>query len=257
MTATNISIAAILVGIGIVSNSFIRLGSTQIITTSILVSMCFVLPFALSIISAIIIDVVSLIIKGQIGFWHWSFQLEPIIIIAIVYILNYAFTFIKTKKQYNILLISCVTLICLATIITMIAYPKIFSFYRGSKSCEEYVVSIVKNSLVIVSIIFIIYFSIKVFIDVKKKKKNMQVINYFCILLISCILIDWFYHPLATKIYFKDYFYIKFNATAYGITVSKGILMSMIHIGIGLPILRSLIFAYKQIESRVSNKNKY
>ena len=62
------TLTAILISIGIVSTSFIKIGHFELITNSIYIVLGLFMPLWLALSAAIIIDNISMVIKGEFGY---------------------------------------------------------------------------------------------------------------------------------------------------------------------------------------------
>lgn len=257
-----IILASILVGIGIIIDSYMRIGYFTFLTMVIYIFLGISLPLWLGIISATLIDTFSLLARGVIGYWYWALQLEPIIIIMF----SFLFKFIITSKINEKKILALTTLV---TFIMLLMATSIFAFiYQwdnfqlkqlvnkdGSiEKTENMIFRITQYYCALIGIIFILYI---LFIKIYKfkKDKNNKISILIFIIFIS-IIIDWIYHPLATSFWLSSQVLnTEWKPLLYKNYFSIGVIKSLIHIFISITVFSILIPAWQNTKTYNYQKN--
>lgn len=241
-----ISLAGILVAIGIVSDSFIRINHYTFITISIYIAISLVLPLWLSIISVILIDTLQLVIRGVIGLWFWSLQIEPIIIALIASFLKYTLDKFKNKKEVT-WIVSFIIIGFIATFITILSidykrlYPERILISGKLESEEDMIGRLIQKYLSLIgSIILVIFLSVKLFKFSKGIKNKNPLVLATMILIV--ILVDWIYHPWSINEWRYRVLGVDKSTELFRLSIINGIWNSSFHLSLNIPIVYSFIF---------------
>ena len=253
----NISICSLLIVVGIIVDSYIRVGKTTMITLIVYATMAMVLPLSLSLIGGVLIDTFQLLLRGFIGAWYWSLQIEPIIIILFCFLIkNILDKFINKPKIIMAIFIVFIILITSLVISIFILDISIFNTNNNNLYKKDSdVISILKMTFFIIGLV-VLYCIFAHALFLIHKNKNANHIMYYLILISLSFLIDCLYHPFAVGVWYKKVLLIEVNHDLINYLYIKGIMNSMIHLSLGAPLLHSLMNVYEKTGKNISS-NRY
>ncbi|MCK5807142.1 MAG: hypothetical protein KAG91_01965 [Mycoplasmataceae bacterium] len=260
------ALAAMLISIGIVSTSFIRIGHFELITNAIYIILGLFMPLWLALTGALLIDNLSMLIKGEVGYWFWAYALIPALIVFISFFVKLFIFKNKTRKSEMVIGIVLMSILIVASILIFTLESEQLSFSKidhtnWSKNTtriendEELVIRLVTNIGAIIGLIMISsLFFIKIW-KFNKGEKEKGYITLFLMVIMISIIVDWFYNPFATLLFYKHIGSPKLGINAYRIFMSMGVWKSLFHIAIYVPIIYSFFYVNKKLA--FDNKIRY
>ena len=247
------ALSAIMISIGIVSTSFIKIGHFELITNSIYIILGLFMPLWLALVGALLIDNLSMIIKGEVGYWFWTYALIPILIVVISFLVKLFIFKTRTRKIEMIIGITVMLILIIASILILSLQTNELSFSKvkhtswynhktRDENNEEIIIRLITNIGAIIGLIIIsIMFFIKVW-EFHKGAKEKGYITLFIMVIIISIIIDWLYNPFATLLFYKHLGSPNLGINTFKIFMSIGIWKSLFHIAIYIPIIYSFYY---------------
>ncbi len=245
-----ITLAGFFLAIGIISDAFIRINNLVFLTFSIYILIGLIFRLFIGIIVAFLIDVFQLLLRGLLGFWFWSLQIEPVIIILITFMFKHLIFLFKDKKNFIYFVFLTLIIFISFSIFAFITNIDNFSFEKQVRKNK------LETSQALISRLFVYYFSLigfcfliglfiyQIYLFLNKKKNNEYMIIFTLILTIS-ILIDWIYHPWAVQEWRRAVLNIEYNFLLYRATFLSGIFKSLFHIFLSILIVPITYNVYK------------
>lgn len=254
VTPKQIALAGIMVSIGIVAEVFIRIGEVTFLNISIYMAIGIVLNIFLGIISVIVIDTMQMIFRGRIGEWYWSFQIEAILLVITAFIIKQLLTKIKNRNHIFYTSISLLSILIITFTTVFIIQSSELSFehkyIRGHLETDEQLATRLTQKIfsVVGIIILCLYMSFKIYkFKTKEMEKNPLVM---ITIILTIIIIDWFYHPWAVNEWRSTVLGINWSYEVFNLSIIKGIWMSAFHMALNIPIVYAFIFVNENFKEQ-------
>ena len=236
--------AAMFLAIGIIAKSYIKIGNTEFVTIPIYIALAITLPLSLSLITSILIDTLSMLFKGTIGTWWWTFTMEPVFVILISFLIFNLFKNIKEPKLNFSFLIGIIVILF-----------SIGVFYFSKNGYKLFVTSNLEKKVtnyisVIAFGIIIIFFTTISFLQLFEKIKPS---NSMLILIIisSSIIVDILWFPFSLNNWLEHFNGHTLSTDALRWT---GFIRSFIHIFFSYPLAKGIYEVLIHLNKRI---NKY
>ena len=253
-----IALIGIIIALGMITDAYLRIGHLTFLTTTIYIFLGIYFPLWLGLVGATLIDTFSLLLRGTIGYWYWSLQIEPLIIVFFTFIFKSIFQKYMNAKLIFIITIFFILLIVITSVIVIQDQIDNFKFKKilnngKIETNKEMVFRIIQYYVSIMGLLFIIYI---LFLEIYKFKKTMNNKITVAIFIIAIsIIIDWIYHPWATTIWMS----YKILSTEFQLQLFKtyyfiGVIKSFFHIIISIPVISILLVAFKNTKEYQYNK---
>ena len=259
-----IVLSGFLIAIGMFADAYLKIGNAKLISMSIYILIGLILPLPLAVLSAFIMDSMSMLLQGMLSQWWWSMAFQPIILVIIAFSIKSLFILIKDNKiQALVSLIICIILI-IGAISYFYLHSDRFSLKFINKEKHSFQIHQRLAQIYISLIGFILISFVSFFIILKnyKNKNNNNFFLCFSVILISVILIDWIYAPLA----FMDFqmhssnaymsLHGKWNQQIYETVFYTYIMRSGIHMFICILLIPS-VYSIFENSSLLNHKNKH
>ena len=259
-----ITLAGILIGIGVIADTFFRVGRYTFITTSIYIVIGLLLPIWLGVSAALAIDTLQLIFRGMLGYWYWSLQLEPAIIVFISFTLRFLFTSIKSKKVMQIIsILFMVAIIIGGSLMIGLESEKLSvsrNYIHGRhphfESDSEFTTRLIRSYISILGLIFVIAIMSNEIYKITKGKTTNRRIASLIVVVITALLFDWLYHPWAVYNWQVNSLGLAPSLEIFKINVITGIWGSTFHIGMGIPLVAAMYYVAEHTNLN-KKQNKY
>lgn len=248
--------AGILLGVGIIAKAYIKIGYFEIITIPIYLAIGVMLPLWLGVTSALLIDLLSMVISGTIGTWYWTFGLEPPMVVLIAFGFKYMFSLFKNPKASMYLAIIFTTAIIIGSIVVISMHYEDLSIHQKTKESDDaFTRRLVKRYGSLLGLLFVIAMSIREIILIHKNKSNDNRKIAFILVILTSLIFDWFYHPWAVYQWELNVLNVPKSQDLYTTHFVTGIWASTFHISLGIPIMASIMLITKNIS--YNKKDRY
>ena len=255
-----LTLAGILLAVGIISEGYIRIGYTTFVTFGIYLAVGLLLPLWLGLATGALIDLLYLVLIGWIGDWYWTMGLEKWLIVIIGWGSKFLYTAIKSKK-----LLVTLSIVTLSVILTVGLWALI---YKGDQFSTEkmmvrgkledsaaYTTRWITNSFAIVGLTTITIFILWNVYNYIKNKKQSEYLVTVLMASFAAVIVMWIYHPWNVAMWYKYKRGID-NWHLYEIYEINAILKSIFYIGIGVPVV-SMFWQVSKLSSRLSKENRF
>lgn len=254
-----ISLSGIIVGIGILTDTYFRIGHFVFLSTGIYIIIGLLLPLWLGILSAFTIDLLQLLLRGEIGFWFWSIGIEPGIIVLIAWSLKFLYITMYDKNKMIIFSSLLILGVVFGGITMMITESDTFSLERMTiisqgiskiETVDARNIRVAKKITSVIGLLFVISIILYKMILFRREKITNNGMITVVIVIITAMLVDWVYHPFAVMLYKTaplnhNGLGIPQNISLFRLYVISGIWHSMFHIGISFPMVAGMYFVSK------------
>lgn len=240
--------SGILLGVGIIAKAYIKIGYFEIITIPIYLAIGVMLPLWLGIASALLIDVLSMVISGTIGTWYWTFGLEPPMVVMIAFGFKYMFSLFKSQKTSMYFAIVFTMAIIIGSIVVISMHYDELSFqHKNWESDDAFTRRMVKRYGSLIGLLFLVIMSIREITLIYRNKSNDNRKNAFILVILTSLIFDWFYHPWAVYQWELNVLNVPKSQDLYTTHFVTGIWASTFHISLGIPVMASILFISNNI----------
>ena len=261
-----LSLAGILLCIGVISEAYIKIGNTTFLSFGIYLTLGLILPLWLGASTGVLIDLLYLLINGQIGSWYWTMGLEKIIIVTVGWSLQFLYSLIKSRKITIAISISLLIIILVGGTIAFLTKDGLLNTQHNLvwnkhehkmlyETEEQFLERWLKNGFSFAGILFISIFMIwHIYYYIKGTKKG-EYLATMIISIIAALIVYWMYHPWNVAMWYKYYLNIDWWEHYDALQIS-GIIRSMFSIGLAIPIVTMFWTIYKS-STYFKNKNRF
>lgn len=256
---SEISIAGIMLAVGLIANIWFKIGNWHVATIAIYMFMAVSLPFGIALLTTFLIDFLTLIFTTGLGTWWWSFALGPIIVVVVSKMIFTTLNIGEKFKHKWIMPAAFAALTLIVGIVYFIVKADMLSInkqmYHGKLETEDHKTTrLIQQYIAIVSFAFISMLLIFNVTMLYLGKRKLFKINLFITMIATAFIFDVLYNPISIMNWYMTApnAWLKlddFNMNIYRPIVWGGIAKMFVHLFFATPILISIYISYRYIPS--------
>ena len=255
-----LSLAGILLCVGVLAEGYIRVGYTTFITFSIYLTVGLILPLWLGVATGLLIDLLYLVLIGWIGDWYWTMGLEKVLIVIVGWAGQFFYSLVKSRKLTLILSVSFLLIILVGGTVAFVTKDNQLSqdhiLNRGKLETDtQFLERWLKNGFAIAGMLGISIFMILHIIHYVKGTKKSEYLATVLMAIMAAVIVQWLYHPWNVAMWYQ----YKRGVSSwdhYDVWQISAMISSLFYIGISIPIVTMFWTIYKS-STYFKNKNRF